>query len=124
MVLTGFGVELTEAELCELCDCTPFGTEALKAIDVARSLGFTHSAKHTLSFEQLEHLVIDGSCPIVFVEMSPITGIKGSHAMVVVDVGQTGITVYDPLQGERILPKVVFETAWTVMHNLAILIKA
>ena len=36
MVLSGFGLELTEAELRTLCDCTPLGTEALKAVDAAR----------------------------------------------------------------------------------------
>ena len=27
------------------------------------------------------------------------------------------VTVYDPLQGERNLPRSTFDTAWAMMHN-------
>lgn len=67
MVLSGFGVEMSEAELRKCCDCTPFGTEALKAIDVARDLGFSKTVKCTLSFAELTAQLDLGLYPIVFV---------------------------------------------------------
>jgi hypothetical protein len=48
MVLSSFGVETTENELRLLCDSIDSGTEALKAVDAARSLGFPGSGKHNL----------------------------------------------------------------------------
>jgi hypothetical protein len=38
MVLASYGRELSEAALRVLCDCTPFGTEALKAVHAVRQL--------------------------------------------------------------------------------------
>ena len=39
MVLGSFGVDISESELCTRCDCTPYGTNALMAVDAARALG-------------------------------------------------------------------------------------
>jgi ABC-type bacteriocin/lantibiotic exporter with double-glycine peptidase domain len=36
MVLSSFGLEISETELRDRCDCNPFGTDALKAVDMAR----------------------------------------------------------------------------------------
>ena len=72
MVLSSFGVNLTESELRDLCDTTPFdGTNALKAVDAARGLGFTSTAKHTLTLAELQALVADGHYPIIFVDLRP-----------------------------------------------------
>jgi hypothetical protein len=43
--------------------------------------------------------------------------------VVVVEVGSAQLTVYDPLDGERVLPQAPFLTAWAMMHNLALLIQ-
>jgi hypothetical protein len=43
IVLAHLGLTLTETELRTLCDCTPFGTDALKAVDAVRQLGFSKS---------------------------------------------------------------------------------
>jgi ABC-type bacteriocin/lantibiotic exporter with double-glycine peptidase domain len=123
MVLGSFGLELSEGELRTLCDCTPFGTEALKAVDAARQLGFSQTVKHTLSAHELEVQVRRGIYPIAFVNTLPIDGIKGGHALVVVDMDQDGVVVYDPLRGERLLPRPTFDTAWAIMHNMAILVQ-
>jgi hypothetical protein len=61
MVFASHGRVMSEAEIRTMCDCTPLGTEALKA-------------------------------------------------------------VYDPLHGERHLPRATFESAWAMLHNLAILV--
>jgi hypothetical protein len=39
------GVDVSEGELQIRCDSTILGTDALKAIDAARELGFTNTAQ-------------------------------------------------------------------------------
>jgi ABC-type bacteriocin/lantibiotic exporter with double-glycine peptidase domain len=123
MVLSRLGLEIQEAELRALCDCTPFGTEALKAVDAARQLGFSRTSKHTLSADELAAQVSHSVYPIVFVNLLPLDGVKAQHAVVVIAMDQVNITVYDPLQGERILPRATFDAAWATMHHLAILVQ-
>jgi len=103
MVLSAFSFEITEAELRKACDCTIFGTDALKAVDAARSLGFEGTKKHTLSIEQLVEVIDSGSYPIVFVSMLPLDGIRETHSFVVIEANQREILVYDPAKGERTL---------------------
>jgi ABC-type bacteriocin/lantibiotic exporter with double-glycine peptidase domain len=123
MVLATLGLELTESELRKRCDCTPFGTEALKAVDAVRALGFEQTIKSTLSITELEQQLKLGLLPIAFVNLLPIDGVKVSHAVVVtaVDLGQ--VIVCDPLYGERALPRSTFDAAWSMMRNLVILVQ-
>ena len=123
MVLAGLGLAVAESELRALCDCTPFGTGALKAVDAARRLGFAGTAKHTLSADELAALVGRAAYPIVFVNTLPIDGVKGEHAFVVLEVSGASVVVADPLLGERTLPRATFDAAWAMMHNLAILVE-
>ena len=124
MVLGGFGVDIAESELREQCDCTPsYGTNALMAVNAARQLGFTRTAKYTLTLEELRTVVTDGHHPIVFVNLSPIDGTEDIHAVVVVGASQHEIIVLDPLKGERSLPLQAFSTAWAMRHNLAIIVE-
>ncbi len=123
MVLAGHGLEMSEAALRTLCDCTVFGTEALNAVDAVRRLGFAQTMKATLSMAELADQSRRGSYPIVFVNTLPLDGIKGGHAVVVLDIQQAEVTVYDPFHGERVLSRDPFTTAWAIMHNLVILVQ-
>jgi len=67
-------------------------------------------------------LVEGGNYPIVFVSLKPIDGVRDTHALVITETGELNVTVYDPLRGERILPKQTFSTAWAIRHNLTIII--
>jgi predicted double-glycine peptidase len=49
--------------------------------------------------------------------------VRDTHALVVTEIGEQNVTVCDPLQGERILPKQTFSTAWALRHNLTIIIQ-
>jgi ABC-type bacteriocin/lantibiotic exporter with double-glycine peptidase domain len=118
MVLAGLGIERSESELRALCDCTPFGTEALNAVNIARQLGFLGTSKHTLSPDELETQVRQGLYPIVFVNTLP-----GGHALVVIAIDPAWVSVYDPLHGERDLSRATFESAWAMMHGLTILVQ-
>jgi ABC-type bacteriocin/lantibiotic exporter with double-glycine peptidase domain len=123
MVFSSFGFEIAEAELRAASDCTVFGTSALQAVDAARQFGFEHTAKHTLSLEQLGMIVESGGCPIVLVSMLPIDAIRETHALVVTAIGRTEIHVYDPAQGERRLALETFSAAWASRSNVAIIIE-
>ena len=122
MVLGRFGVDISESALRTRCDCTPYGTDALMAVDAARALGFVKTAKYTLALEELKTVVRGGHYPIVFVDLHPIDGLDAIHAMVVVDVSEQEMVVLDPLQGERRVPVYVFTAAWARRHNLAMLV--
>jgi ABC-type bacteriocin/lantibiotic exporter with double-glycine peptidase domain len=123
MVLAGLGIERSESELRVLCDCTPFGTEALNAVNAARQLGCPGTSKHTLSPDELETQVRQGLYPIVFVNMQPLDGLPGGHALVVMAIDPARVSVYDPLHGERDLSRAAFESAWAMMHGLTILVQ-
>jgi hypothetical protein len=124
MVLGSFGLEITESELRARCDCTPFnGTNALQAVDAAKSLGFIGTTKHNLSLEELRELIADGHFPIVFVDLRPIDGVRESHAMVILRIGEQEVAALDPLSGERVLPLRVFDSAWTMALNLTIMVE-
>jgi ABC-type bacteriocin/lantibiotic exporter with double-glycine peptidase domain len=124
MVLSGFGLDLTEERLRELCDCSPlFGTNAMSAVVAARGLGFANTAKYTLRYEELRGLVEGGKYPIAYLSMEAIGGTEESHAVVVIDADDEAVTVYDPLHGERRLPRQSFTTGWAARHNLIILVE-
>jgi predicted double-glycine peptidase len=76
-----------------------------------------------LSFAELGALVEGGRHPIAFIDLRPISGIRQAHAVVVVSVRDTEVTVYDPEYGERSLSHQSFNTAWALRHNLAILVE-
>jgi ABC-type bacteriocin/lantibiotic exporter with double-glycine peptidase domain len=120
-VLASFGLDVSESEVRTLCDTTIFGTAALKIVD-ARALGFTSTAKHNLTLEELTAAVDAGLYPIVFVNLDPISGKDAAHAFVVVEASASGIMVYDPLHGERTLSRETFRAAWALMRNVAILV--
>lgn len=123
-VLSVFGITPTEEELRELCDCTIFGTEALKAVDAARHLGLHNTTKSKLSIGELSEQVNSGNYPIVFVDLLHIDRIRNKHAIVVLAVEETEIFIYDPSQGSRRIERSAFELAWRVMSNISILLQA
>jgi ABC-type bacteriocin/lantibiotic exporter with double-glycine peptidase domain len=124
MVLSGFGLDLTEERLRELCDCSPlFGTEAVRAVEAARGLGFAGTAKYTLRYDELRALAEGGKYPIACLSLEAIGGTEESHAVVIVEADEEAVTVYDPLHGERRLPRQSFTTGWAARHNLVILVE-
>lgn len=122
MVLHSFGLDVSESQLRVRCDSTILGTDALKAIDAARQLGFAASAKYTLTLDELTKLLAAGQYPIVFVSLLPIDARDDIHALVVTECTQEGVVVLDPLTGERAIPLQTFSAAWGMRHNLTLLI--
>ena len=124
MVLSGFGLDFTEERLRELCDCSSlFGTEAMRAVDAARGLGFAGTAKYTLRYDELRRLIEGGRYPIAYLSMEAIGGTEESHAVVVIEADDETVTVYDPLHGERRISRQSFTTGWAARRNLVILVE-
>jgi ABC-type bacteriocin/lantibiotic exporter with double-glycine peptidase domain len=125
MVLDMLGIHLDEAQLRDLTDCSPLGTDAFQLIEAARHLGLTPSRKHTLeSLEELELLIEEGVFPIVYVDTWPLRGgLSGqNHALVVIAVDQENVSVLDPLAGERDISQEDFQAMWSAMRFLTIVI--
>lgn len=123
MIFSSFGFEITEAELREACDCTRLGTDALQAVDVARQLGLTGTAKHTLNFDELTDLIKAGVFPIVFISLMPIAGIRETHALIITGFGDGFVEVIDPASGVRLFSLDVFKIARGMRHHLTIIIE-
>jgi len=87
------------------------------------AVGLHRKTKDNLSLEALRELIADGHSPIVFVDLRPIDGVRDSHAMVILSVGEQEIAVLDSLVGERTLPLRIFDSAWTMALNLTILVQ-
>jgi ABC-type bacteriocin/lantibiotic exporter with double-glycine peptidase domain len=125
MVLSGFGLDLTEQHLRELCDCSPlFGPDALRAVEAARGLGFAGTTNYTLQYDELQGLVAIGQYPIAYLSLEAIGGTEESHAVVVVEADEQAVTIYDPLHGERRITQQSFSTAWAARRNIVLLIES
>ena len=122
MILAGFGMHYAEAELCQMCDCTVFGTEAFQAVEAVRSLGFLTANKYNLTSNDLATLLLDQCYPIVYVELKPIDGTFGTHAMIILSIDETLVHVLDPMIGERALDRSSFEAGWAFTKGLTIVI--
>ncbi len=123
MVLAVQGCVVIESELRELCDCTFLGTEALNAVDALRKMGFSNSSKCNMKTTELMVALNAGLYPIVFVNLLPIDSVNNPHAIIVTAIDEDEVNVCDPLQGERLLPRSTFDTAWAMMRNLTILVQ-
>jgi ABC-type bacteriocin/lantibiotic exporter with double-glycine peptidase domain len=126
MVLSHFNLSVSEAELRARCDCTIFGADPPYVVDVARQLGFSKTDIQNLSPDELQSILAEGLYPIVYVSLLPIDAREGSQALVAldmdVDIDDGAVTVYDPDQGERVLPLGAFLKAWELKRNLAIIV--
>ncbi len=123
MVLAAQEYMVSELDLRELCDCTFLGTEALNAVDALQKMGFSNSSKCNIKATELIVELNAGLYPIVFVNLLPIDSVNNPHAMIVMAIDEDDVTVCDPLQGQRLLPRSTFDTAWAMMRNLAILVR-
>jgi ABC-type bacteriocin/lantibiotic exporter with double-glycine peptidase domain len=122
MVLSHFNHSVSEGELRARCDCTIFGSDAPYVVDVARQLGFDKTDIQNLSPDELQTILDEGGYPIVYVNLLPIDGREGTHALVALEIGDDVVAVYDPDQGERLLPIGAFFKAWELKSNLAIIV--
>lgn len=130
MVLEYLGVSKTEEELRILTDSNfdskhfPGGTEAHRAVDVAKQLGFPDTSKNTLILQELLGMLIKGRFPIVYIaiRLRPNTPLQ-THAVVVVEINQEGVRILDPVRGEIVHSQDEFNEMWQLRRGLTLLIE-
>lgn len=128
MVLAYYGMEYTETEIYDCCETDAGGTLPSVAARCAQSLGFAASAVRLVSLDVLREQLIAGFIfPIVYVNLSPITGINVIHAVIVeaIDTQAGQVQVIDPAYpptGRRVLPLSLFQVGWKLARNQTILV--
>jgi len=130
MVLEHFGVVRTEKELRVLTDCDfdsphhPGGAEARHVVDVARRFGFVNTSKNNLKLQELVGVLIQGRFPIVQIGIRlPSNPLLQSHAVVVIEINERGVSILDPLRGEIVHTQEEFDQMWQRQRGLTILIE-
>lgn len=124
MVLSPYGVEVSERELRKACRWDPLlATSSTAVVTAARQMGFTRSREdYGLRLYDLRDLLRRGSFPILSIQLQPY-GLIGDHAQVVASITAGQIEVYDPLLGPmRTLHQTLGE-AWKLGGYLTILIE-
>ena len=116
MVAATIGIERTEAEIRQLCHTDFRGTHIDDVVSAARQLGL-HAEKRNASIAELTA----AEYAIVYLDMSPISGMPSIHAVVVEEVSDT-VTVIDPNAGKRSLSLEQFQQAYRLCRNLSVLI--
>lgn len=124
MVLASFGVLKTEQELCVLCDCNAWGTDAFKLVEAARNLGFTNTRKYNLTWDELKAELDRGLYPIVYIrtQLAPDTLFQ-EHAIVVTEITKDEVRILDPTRGETSFLQTNFLHEWGLMRQLTILVE-
>jgi len=117
MILASFGVFKTEQELCTLCDCAAWGTDAFKLVETARSLGFRNTRKYNLTFDELKAELDRGLYPIVYVraQLAPDAPFQ-AHAIVVIEIAEDEVRILDPTRGEMSFLQSDFLREWGLMR--------
>src|SRR5437870_1691103 len=125
MVLESLGVVKTEEELRVLTDSNfdseyfPGGHEDHRVVDAEKQLGFSNATKTNLSLQQLVGVLIEGRFPIVqiAIRLVPDTPLQ-THAVVVVEINQEGVLIFDPVRGEIALSQDEFDEMWQLRRGL------
>ena len=96
MVLAALGHTYTETELAQAMDSYSFGTPASRITRLQR-LGYKVTYG-TVSLADLRRYLAEGHFPIVFVaaDFLPWADFSGFHALVLVNVTDTEVSVMDP----------------------------
>lgn len=110
MVLSYYGVKMTEEELTERTHCDPaLGIDAERMLEVVRELGLEGYIKDFASFEELEELVVKQEVPVIVDWFSEDDG----HYSVVVDLDSENIYMQDPEIGHlRAMSRSRFYRIW------------
>lgn len=122
MVLVSFGIIKTEAELRDLCDCTPFGTAAFELTRAAQSLGLANTRKLSLELTDLQDFIEQGRFPIIYTATYPNGFVPEVHALIVLAVSEAEVTVIDPKLGQLDLSPATIMEMWKPMRNVAVIV--
>lgn len=124
MVLSAYGVEVSENDLRKACGWDPLlSTSSTAVVTAAGQMGFTRSREgYGLRLYDLRDLLRRGVFPILSIQLQPY-GLIGNHAQVVVSITAGHIDVYDPLLGPMRTRHRTLDEAWKLGGYLTILIE-
>jgi ABC-type bacteriocin/lantibiotic exporter with double-glycine peptidase domain len=124
MVLSAYGVEVSENDLRKACGWDPLlSTSSTAVVTAAGQMGFTRSREgYGLRLYDLRDLLRRGVFPILSIQLQPY-GLIGNHAQVVVSITAGHIEVYDPLLGPMRTQHRTLDEAWKLGGYLTILIE-
>jgi ABC-type bacteriocin/lantibiotic exporter with double-glycine peptidase domain len=125
MVLAYYGIEKSEPELIEVCNCSVYGTDPYDLVVAARTFGFNQTAADHLDWEELRSATAQKLYPIVWLRtrIAP-TDIKPPiHSVVLLRTGKR-VTMHDPVYGsDYTLARDVFLQAWELANWLTVVLR-
>lgn len=122
MVLHHFGLEISEDELRLRSYTTLWGTRAGDAVTCVKHFGLNAEEAHDASLENLRDWLNLERFPILFIDLQPLTGEVGRHAIVTEEISETEAIYLDPLIGRRTARRETLNTAWGLAGRRAIVI--
>lgn len=99
MVLATYEFEISEAYLRQLCECEEDGTTPSNAIRAIKECGFEAQTGY-LNLNDLRHEIDTGIFPICYLKIQSDNHFY-NHAVVVLLISDSEVTVNDPLKGEH-----------------------
>jgi len=127
MVLAFQGTALEEEALCDLLETQQAGTAVLNVLLLSQRIANCHAEVISASFDDLTRWLQDGVPPIVFVSTAPLQYWQTEclHALVVVEVEEQTVQVYDPAFATApiAIPRDEFLAAWGELAQLTALVK-
>jgi len=122
MVLAHFSVEVSEDALRLRSYTTHLGTGAREAVACIKSYSLNALEIRNGSMELLQHWLKQGLFPILFIDLRPIHGELGRHAIVAEEITETQFTYLDPLIGRRSSNLELIERSWQLASYRAIIV--
>ncbi|NOT53544.1 MAG: hypothetical protein HOP18_02965 [Deltaproteobacteria bacterium] len=126
MVLGGLNVPVTEARVRHLIGHSRLGTSLAMAQRKLRDAGVMALFHEDWSLDDLRDMLRAGFHPIVGVERHQLGYSRAFHAIALIEVTSTAVTVLDPLDGPdpRGYGVPAFVSAWVMAGREALIIKA
>jgi ABC-type bacteriocin/lantibiotic exporter with double-glycine peptidase domain len=122
MVLSAAGVEKSETELREVCNCDIEGTLPSDLVKAAKSFGFGESKRGSVDFDQLKSSLAEGLYPIVYLKIRVGVYLQ-THAVVVIEILPNELKVLDPARGEITISETNFLSQWSAARHETIVVK-
>jgi len=125
MVLCGFGLNCSEADVRRLIGSSHLGVSLAMAYTRLVEEGAKMELHSDWNIDDLRDASRAGLAPIVGVERYPLGYASSFHAIVLVNLGRTTVTAFDPLEGPgtRDYGPRAFELAWEMAGREVLVIE-
>ena len=124
MVLAGLGHVLPEAATRTRCGYSKLGLRLSQVGSGLADLPIVVEYHIDWNLDDLREALDRSTFPIVGIDLRPVEGMFGFHAVVVLSVSSSSVVVLDPLpnQGTRTIGLAAFEMAWIEAEGEALTI--